>query len=85
MEAENAQVSIMTAADVHKELISVKRRMGRFLENGDIRRLVRLRTKLAEIQDMIDQQEYAERSAHKFRKSHGYEAWCDSIALNRFN
>ena len=76
------QGSTMTIADIRKELISVKRCMGRFLENGDIKRLVKLRARLDQIQDMIDQmqKEDAERVAPKFRKSYGYGLWCDSIA-----
>ena len=60
----------------------MKRCMGRFLENGDIKRLVKLRARLDQIQDMIDQmqKEDAERVAPKFRKSYGYGLWCDSIA-----
>ena len=76
------QGSTMTIADIRKELISVKRRMGRFLKTGDIKRLVKLRARLDQIQDMIDQmqKEDAERVAPKFRKSYGYGLWCDSIA-----
>ena len=52
----------------------MKRRMGRFLKTGDIKRLVKLRARLDQIQDMIDQmqKEDAERVAPKFRKSYGY-------------
>jgi len=62
----------MAPSDIHKELISVKRCMGRFLENGDIKRLVKLRARLDQIQDMIDQlkKEDAERVGPRFRKSY---------------
>ena len=50
----------------------MKRRMGRFLKTGDIKRLVKLRARLDQIQDMIDQlkKEDAERVGPRFRKSY---------------
>jgi len=46
--------------------------MGRFLKTGDIKRLVKLRVRLDQIQDMIDQlkKEDAERVGPRYRKSY---------------
>lgn len=69
-------------ACLYKEIKDVKKRMGRFVETGDIKRLMKLGVRLAQIQEMLDllQKEDAERLAPKFRKSYSFEAWCDVLA-----
>lgn len=65
----------------------MKMRMLRFEATGDIKRLVKLRARLDQIQDMIDQleKEDAERTAPKFSKSYHFDVWCDSLAAGRAN
>jgi hypothetical protein len=74
-----------TVAHLESEIKDVRRRMGRFLETGDIKRMLRLRARLSKIEELIAllQKEDAERSAPKFRKSYSFEDWCDSLAADR--
>ena len=71
--------------ELNQEIKSVEKRMGRLMENGDMKRLLKLAVRLDRINDMIAQlkQEEAARSAPKFRKSYGFENWCDSLAMGR--
>lgn len=71
--------------ELNHEIKSVEKRMGRLMENGDMKRLLKLAVRLDRINDMIAQlkQEEAARSAPKFRKSYCFEDWCDSLAIGR--
>ena len=71
--------------ELNREIKSVEKRMGRLMENGDMKRLLKLAVRLDKINDMIAQlkQEEAARSAPMFRKSYCFEDWCDSLAMCR--
>ena len=72
-------------ACLYSEIKDVRKRMGRFVETGDIKRLIKLRARLAQTQDMLAllQKKEAERLAPKFRRSYRFEAWCDALATGR--
>lgn len=80
MKNNNSSININ---ELNQEIKSVEKRMGRLMENGDMKRLLKLAVRLDRINDMLDQlkQEEAARSAPRFRKSYGFENWCDSMAL----
>lgn len=71
--------------ELNQEITSVEKRMGRLLETGDFRRMLKLAVRLDKINDMLDQlkQEEAARSAPRFRKSYCFEDWCDSLIMGR--
>lgn len=74
-----------TVAHLEREIKDVRRRMGRFLENGDIKRMLRLRARLSKIEELLAllQEEDAETTAHRIRKSYRFESWCYSLAADR--
>lgn len=69
--------------DLEVEIKSIENRMGRLFENGDFKRLFKLGARLDQINDMIAQlrKEGAKKAAPEFRKSYGFENWCDSLAM----
>ncbi len=70
-----------SVACLYSEIKDVRKRMGRFVETGDIKRLLKLRARLAQIQDMLEllQKEDAERLAPKFRRSYAYDFWVERL------
>jgi hypothetical protein len=79
------KANVDPVACLYRDIKDVKRRMGRFVETGDIKRLMKLGVRLAQIQDMLEllQKKEAARLAPKFRKSYSFEAWCDALAMGR--
>lgn len=69
--------------DLEVEIKSIEKRMGRLFENGDFKRLFKLGARLDQINVMIAQlrEQGAKKAAPKFRKSYGFESWCDSLAM----
>jgi ABC-type phosphate transport system auxiliary subunit len=68
--------------DIDKEIRDVQKRMIRFIETGDLRRLARLRCRLAKLQADLDILKAA-RTPPSFRKSYRFEAWCEELATGR--
>ena len=67
---------------IDREIRDVQKRMIRFIETGDLRRLVRLRSRLAKLQADLDILRAARRPP-SFRKSYRFEAWCEELATGR--
>lgn len=65
-----------------EEIRDVQKRMLRFMETGDLKRLVRLRGRLPKLQDDLDILKTA-RTPPSFRKSYSFEAWCEALAIGR--
>ena len=68
--------------DIDCEIRDVQKRMLRFIETGDLRRLVRLKERLAKLQADLDVLK-ATRTPPKFRKSYSFEVWCEALATGR--
>jgi len=68
--------------DIDREIRDVQKRMLRFIETGDLRRLVRLRSRLAKLQADLDILKAA-RTQPSFRKSYSFEVWCEVLATGR--
>ena len=81
----NNNTNTININELNLEIKSIEKRMGRLFENGDFKRLFKLGARLDKVNDMIAQlkQEEAMRSAPRFRKSYGFEDWCDSLATGR--
>lgn len=67
---------------IDREIRDVQKRMIRFIETGDLRRLARLRSRLAKLQADLDILRAA-RTPPSFRKSYSFEAWCDALVTGR--
>lgn len=67
---------------IDREIRDVQKRMIRFIETGDLRRLARLRSRLAKLQADLDVLKTA-RTQPSFRKSYSFEAWCEALATGR--
>ena len=68
--------------DIDRVIRDVQKRMIRFIETGDLRRLARLRSRLAKLQADLDILR-ATRTPPSFRKSYSFEAWCEALATGR--
>jgi hypothetical protein len=74
-----------TFEDLDREIQQVQRRMRRFIETGDLKRLANLRGGLTKLQadlGMIREIEVV-RTRPRFRKSYSFEAWCEALATGR--
>jgi hypothetical protein len=80
MESRTEQV-----ANLDDEIRDIRKRMRRFIETGDLKRLIRLRVRLDQLQANLEilKKKEAARLAPKFRRSYGFEAWCDALAIGR--
>jgi len=77
--------------DIDREIQDIEKRMRRFLETGDIKRLMRLKIRLAQLQfdldllrvkeDLADAAEDLTRSVgitpQRLRRSYAYEFWVE--------
>lgn len=67
--------------NISKEIIAVRKRMLRLSENGDLKRLIKLRDRLHLLQQDLEivkemrKDMGATRFAPKFRKSYSFESW----------
>lgn len=68
--------------DIDREIRDVQKRMIRFMETGDLRRLAKLKGRLAKLQADLDILRAA-RTPPSFRKSYSFEAWCEALATGR--
>ena len=68
--------------DIDREIRDVQKRMIRFIETGDLRRLAKLKGRLAKLQADLDILRAA-RTPPSFRKSYRFEAWCEVLATGR--
>ena len=68
--------------DIDREIRDVKKRMLRFIETGDLRRLSRLRSRLSKLQADLDILKVAG-TLPRFRRSYRFEAWCEALATGR--
>ena len=64
--------------DIDREIQEVHKRMIRFMETGDLRRLAKLKGRLAKLQVDLDIFRAA-RTPPSFRKSYSFEAWCEAL------
>lgn len=82
---DNNNTNTIDVKDLEVEIKSIEKRMGRLFENGDFKRLFKLGVRLDKVNVMIAQlrKEGAKKAAPKFRKSYGFESWCDSLAMGR--
>jgi hypothetical protein len=73
---------IEQAANLNAEIQDIRKRMRRFIETGDLKRLLRLRVRLDQLQANLEilKEKQAVRLAPKFRRSYRFEAWCDALA-----
>lgn len=67
---------------IDREIRDVQKRMLRFIETGDLRRLARLRSRLSKLQADLDVLKAA-RTPPRFRRSYAFEAWCEALAIGR--
>ena len=67
---------------IDREIRDVQKRMIRFIETGDLKRLARLRSRLSKLQCDLDILKAA-RTPPSFRKSYRFEAWCDALVTGR--
>ena len=75
-------IVLNTFIDIDREIRDVQKRMLRFIETGDLRRLARLRSRLSKLQADLDILKTA-RTPPRFRKSYSFETWCESLATGR--
>lgn len=82
---------------IDREIKDLQKRMRRLLETGDIRRLVRLKVRLAQLEvdlDLLRKKEDLASAAEdlarlvkvppaRFRNSYRFEAWCEARAIGR--
>lgn len=68
--------------DIDCEIRDVHKRMIRFIETGDLRRLARLKERLAKLQADLDILKTA-RTPPSFRQSYSFEAWCEEIIMSK--
>lgn len=83
MKNNNNNNTTINVNDLETEIKSIEKRMGRLFENGDFKRLFKLSVRLDKVNDMIAQlrEQGAKKTAPEFRKSYGFESWCDSMAM----
>ena len=76
---------IEQVANLNAEIRDIQKRMRRFIETGDLKRLIRLRVRLDQLQANLEilKKKEAARLAPKFRRSYRFEAWCDALATVR--
>lgn len=81
-----------TLEDIDREIQQVRRRMRRFVETGDLKRLAKLRDRLTKLRDRLTKLQAAlnaireikaARVRPRFRKSYSFEAWCEALAIGR--
>jgi len=74
-----------TLEDLDREIQQVRRRMRRFVESGDLKRLAKLRDRLTKLQAALNaiREIEASRKRPRFRKSYSFEAWCEALATGR--
>jgi hypothetical protein len=75
----------MTLEDLDREIQQVRRKIRLFVETGDLKRLSKLKGRLAKLQadlGMLREIEAA-RIRPRFRKSYSFEAWCEAMARGR--
>lgn len=73
----------VTLEDIDRKIQEVRRRMRRFIETGDLKRLAKQRGRLIKLQTdlgMLREIEAA-RVRPRFRKSYAFEAWCEALQL----
>ena len=68
--------------DIDKEIRDVHRRMLRFIETGDLKRLAKLKGRLSKLQADLDVLKTT-RTPPRFRKSYAFETWCEALAMGR--
>ena len=70
------------AANLDAEIQDIRKRMRRFMETGDLKRLIKLRVRLDQLQANIEilKEKQVARLAPKFRRSYRFETWCDALA-----
>jgi hypothetical protein len=73
-------VKAPTLEDLDREIRDVRRRMRRFIETGDLKRLARLKDRFAKLQADLNAIK-AVRTPPRFRKSYSFEIWCEEQAL----
>lgn len=68
--------------DIDREIRDVHKKMIRFIETGDLKRLAKLKGRLSKLQVDLDILKAARRPP-SFRKSYRFEAWCEALATGR--
>ena len=66
----------MTLDDVDRQIRLIQKKIRMFQETGDLRRLSRLKVKLAVLQADLKKMEDAR---PRFRKSYAYEMWLEEL------
>jgi len=66
----------MTLDDIDRQIRLIQKKIRLFQETGDLRRLARLKTKLAVLQADLKEMQAAR---PRFRKSYAFEAWCEEL------
>lgn len=76
---------IEQVANLDAEIRDIRKRMRRFMETGDLKRLIKLKVRLAQLQADLEilKKKQAARLAPKFRRSYCFETWCDALATGR--
>ena len=76
---------IEQATNLDDEIRDIRKRMRRFMETGDLKRMIRLRIRLAQLQANLEilKKKEAARVAPKFRRSYRFDAWCDALATGQ--
>lgn len=83
--------------DIDREIKNIEKRMRRFLETGDIRRLIKLKIRLAQLQadlDLLRTKEDLANAAEdlarlakvvpaRFRRSYNFDWWCEALAIGK--
>jgi hypothetical protein len=68
-----------TLEDIDREIQQVRRRMRRFVETGDLKRLSKLKGRLAKLQADLYAMKVAQ-TPPRFRRSYSFEAWREALA-----
>jgi len=83
--------------DIDREIKDIQKKMRRFLETGDIKRLIRLKIRLAQLQvdlDLLRKKEDLANAAEdlarlekvtpaRFRRSYNFDWWCETLAISK--
>ncbi len=73
------------AANLYAEIQDIRKRMRRFIETGDLKRMIRLRVRLAQLQANLEilKEKQAARLAEvkspRFRRSYSYEFFLERL------
>jgi len=78
-------LSDIRLADIDTEIHSIRGKINRFVETGDLKRLVRLRDRLKALQATVEELKLAEAARKKPRFRHSYSFYDYQEFINKLN